>query len=58
MKALQGVVWSLIFLMFGVHLVNAEEQGRSGTAKDERKRQLSNSPRRLPMEEDASLGDL
>ena len=27
MKALQRVVWSLIFLGFGVHLVNAEEQG-------------------------------
>ena len=27
MKALQWVVWSLIFLGFGVHLVNAEEQG-------------------------------
>ena len=26
MKALQWVVWSLIFLGFGVHLVNAEEQ--------------------------------
>ena len=26
-KALQRVVWSLIFLGFGVHLVNAEEQG-------------------------------
>ena len=27
MKALQRVVWSLIFLGFGAHLVNAEEQG-------------------------------
>ena len=27
MKALQRVVWSLIFLGFGVHLVNVEEQG-------------------------------
>ena len=27
MKALQRVVWSLIFRGFGVHLVNAEEQG-------------------------------
>ena len=27
MKALQRVVWSLIFLIFGVHLVNAEQQG-------------------------------
>ena len=27
MKALQRVVWSLIFLVFGVHMVNAEEQG-------------------------------
>ena len=26
-KALQRVVWSLIFLVFGVHMVNAEEQG-------------------------------
>ena len=26
MKALQRVVWSLIFLVFGVHMVNAEEQ--------------------------------
>ena len=26
MKALQRVVWSLIFLVFGVHIVNAEEQ--------------------------------
>ena len=26
-KALQRVVWSLIFLGFGVHLVNAQEQG-------------------------------
>ena len=26
-KALQRVVWSLIFLVFGVHIVNAEEQG-------------------------------
>ena len=32
--------------------------GKSGTAKDERKRPLSNSPSRLPMEEDAKLGDL
>ena len=32
--------------------------GKSGAAKDERKRPLSNSPNRLPMEEDASLGDL
>ena len=32
--------------------------GKSGTAKDERKRPLSNSPSRLLMEEDASLGDL
>ena len=37
MKALQRVVWSLIFLMFGVHLVNAEEQGnqvQQGIEKD------------------------
>ena len=27
MKALQRAVWSLSFLGFGVHLVNAEEQG-------------------------------
>ena len=27
MKALQRVVWSLIFLVFGVHMVNVEEQG-------------------------------
>ena len=27
MKALQRVVWSLIFLVFGVRMVNAEEQG-------------------------------
>ena len=27
MKALQRVLWSLIFLGFGVHMVNAEEQG-------------------------------
>ena len=27
MKALQRVVWSLIFFGFGVHLVKAEEQG-------------------------------
>ena len=32
--------------------------GKSGAAKDERKRPLSNSPSRLPTEEDASLGDL
>ena len=32
--------------------------GKSSTAKDDRKRPLSNSPSRLPMEEDASLGDL
>ena len=30
--------------------------GKSGTAKDERKRVLSNSPSRLPMEEDAGDG--
>ena len=38
MKALQRTVWSLIFLGFGVRLVKAEEAGKSGTAKDERKR--------------------
>ena len=27
MKALQRVVWSLIFFVFGVRMVNAEEQG-------------------------------
>ena len=27
MKALQRVAWSLIFFVFGVHMVNAEEQG-------------------------------
>ena len=32
--------------------------GKSSAAKDERKRPLSNSPSRLPMEEDASLEDL
>ena len=27
MKAVHRVVWSLIFLVFGVRMVNAEEQG-------------------------------
>ena len=37
MKALQQRVWSLIFLVFGVHLVNAEEEGnqvQQGIEKD------------------------
>ena len=37
MKALQHEVWSLIFLVFVVHLVNAEEQGnqvQQGIEKD------------------------
>ena len=57
MKALQRVVWSLIFLGFGVHLVKAEEQGSQVQQRmDESKRLLSNSPSRRPMEEvDASL---
>ena len=32
--------------------------GKTGTAKGERKRSLSNSPSRRPMEDDASLEDL
>ena len=55
MKALHWVIWSLIFLVFGVQLV-CGGGGKSGTA-GYRKRSLSNSPSRLPMEEDASLGD-
>ena len=51
MKALQWVVWSLIFLGFGAHLVIAEEQG-----SQVQQRMRSNSPCRLPTEEDASLG--
>ena len=58
MKALQRAVWSLIFLGFGMHLVKAEEQ--ASQVKDERKRPLSNSPSRSPMdeEEDVAVGDL
>ena len=36
MKALQRVVWSLIFLVFGVHLVNAEEQGNQAQIMSEK----------------------
>ena len=57
MKALQRVVWSLIFLVFGVYLANAEEQENQVHWGD-RKRCLSNSPSRRPMEEDALAGDL
>ena len=56
MKALQREVWSLIFLVFGVHMVNAEEQeiqAQKMRAED----LFSNSPSGPPMEEDASLGD-
>ena len=40
-KALQREARSLIFLVFGVHMVNAEEQETSGAAQ-KRKRTLSN----------------
>ena len=36
MKALQRVVWSLIFLVFGVHTVNAEEQGNQAQIMSEK----------------------
>ena len=52
MKALQRVVWSLIFLVFGVHMMNAEERGNQAQILSE-KRPLSNSPSRPLMEEDA-----
>ena len=51
MKALQRVVWSLIFL---VHIAEAEEPEISAQKK-ERKRPLSNSPSRPSMEEDALI---
>ena len=56
MKALQRVLWSLIFRGFGVHMVNVEKQGNS-VAADERKdfypiHRVEND---LPMEEGASL---
>ena len=44
MKVLQRIAWSLLFLVFGVHL-----------ADNERTRPLSNSPSRPSMEEDALL---
>ena len=36
MKALQRVAWSLIFLVFGVHMVNAEEQGSQAQKMSEK----------------------
>ena len=44
MKTLQRVVWSLIFLGFGVHLVKAEEQGSQVKQRMCEKDLLSNSP--------------
>ena len=60
MKAIQRVVWSLIFLGFGVYLVKAEEQGSQVKQRMSEKDLLSNSPSRRPMdeEEDVAAGDL
>ena len=57
MKALQRVVWSLIFLGFGVHLVKAEEQVQQRMSEKDLYQIL---PSRRPMdgEEDVALGDL
>ena len=58
-KALQRVVWSLIFLGFGVRLVNAEEQGSQVQQRMSENDFDQIHPSRRPMEEeDASLGDL
>ena len=60
MKALQRVVWSLIFLGFGVYSVKAEEQGSLVKQRMSEKDLLSNSLSRRPMdeEEDVAAGDL
>ena len=57
MKALQRVVWSLIFLVFGVHMGNAEEQGIQVQERIE-KDLCPTLPSRLPMEEDALLEEM
>ena len=59
MKALQRVLWSLIFLGFGVHLVKAEEQGSQVQKRMSEKDfyQIPQSPRPVDEEEDAALGD-
>ena len=49
-------VWSLIFLVFGVHMGNAEEQGIQVQQRIEK--DLCQILSRLPMEEGALLGDL
>ena len=55
-KALQRAVWSLIFLVFGVHSVTAEERGSQVQQRMSEKDLLSNSPSRLPMVEKRPLG--
>ena len=54
-RALQRAVWSLIFLVFGVHSVTAEEQGSQVQQRMSEKDLLSNSPSRLPMVEKRPL---
>ena len=48
MKALQRVVWSLIFLVFGVHMVKVEEQGSQVQQRMSEKKPLSNSQVDVP----------
>ena len=54
MKALQRVVWKLVFLVFGVHLVNAEEQENQAQIMSE-KNPYPIPPSRPSIEEDALL---
>ena len=56
-KAHQPVIWSLIFIVFGVHLVKAEVQ-ENLALKGDRKRGPSRSPGRHSMDEEGDDDDV